>query len=646
MAKPYASEMAQLGTTLDWICQSDITGLKNSLRTACSLPMVAIGSGGSLSAAHGLASNHRQFSQKISVVSTPLEITREPIEKQSTNWLLSAGGQNVDVLAAVSALIAREPSHLVVMTGRDDTKLTEICRAHPFVDLHIFPPPAGKDGFLATNSLFGFSGLIQRAYTLLFQNEKTWNDTADAIRRTIGASVDGPGRMKVMSEPLWQRSTTVVLYGPATSLGAIDLESKFTEAALGSIQLADFRNFAHGRHHWLAKRGNDSGVIALVAPEDRKLAEKTLALLPDDIPQVVIDLPGGGSAGLASLLAAFELTGLAGIAQGIDPGRPGVPMFGRHLYRLKPPREKAEKPRHGLSQRDVVAIERKSANSIECLEKAGKISFWEQNLNQFRDAILSEHFDAIVLDYDGTVVETRARKAPPNKRLTQKLVECLKADIWVCFATGRGKSVRTALQDVIPEQYWEKVLIGYYNGAEIGSLKDDLIPDGNPQVGNALHKAAELLRTDEELTGICEQEDRTYQITVSCKNNVDSTYLFHRVTELLAREDCNDVSVVRSGHSIDVLSPMVSKNNVAQALRKNNSSVSILSIGDSGGLNGNDHDLLAGPFSLSVDKISSNPATCWNLGSRGQRGPEILAEYLDAIECNDGTFRFRKGALK
>ncbi|WP_371171572.1 HAD hydrolase family protein [Aliiroseovarius sp. 2305UL8-7] len=646
MAKPYASEMDQLGSTLDWICRTDISGLQNSLRTSCSLPMVAIGSGGSLSAAYGLAGKHRQYAKKISAVSTPLEIVREPIERQSTNWLLSAGGRNVDILAAVKALIAREPSHLVVMTGRDDTKLTEICRAHPFVDLHIFPPPAGKDGFLATNSLFGFSGLIERAYAALFQKTESWNNTADILRRTILTPSDSRPRLKERTDALWQRSTTVVLYGPSTSLGAIDLESKFTEAALGSIQLADFRNFAHGRHHWLAKRGNDSGVLALVAPEDKKLAEKTLALLPDDIPQVAIDLPGDGSAGLASLLAAFELTGLAGTAHGIDPGRPGVPMFGRHLYRLRPPRETTAKPSHGLSPRDVVAIERKSASAIEWLEKAGKLSYWQQKLALFRDSILAENFQAIVLDYDGTIVETRSRRDPPNERILQKLLEMLEADIWICFATGRGKSVRIALQSVIPTQHWEKVLIGYYNGAEIGSLKDDLVPDGNPTAGEALQKAAKVLKTDEQLIDLSEQEVRKFQVTLTSKGNTDPEHLFSRVMELLARARLNDVNVVRSGHSIDILSPTVSKTNVAHALRKRRGAVSILSIGDSAGLNGNDQDLLAEPFSLGVDKINSDPATCWNLGSRGQRGPEILVEYLDAIECIDGAFKFRKGALK
>ena len=60
---------------------------------------------------------------------------------------------------------------------------------------------------------------------------------------------------------LWDRATIVVLHGHVTQAAAIDLESKLTEAALGQVQLADYRNFAHGRHHWFAKHGESSAII-------------------------------------------------------------------------------------------------------------------------------------------------------------------------------------------------------------------------------------------------------------------------------------------------------------------------------------------------------------------------------------------------
>ncbi|WP_120633694.1 sucrose-6-phosphate hydrolase [Ruegeria sp. EL01] len=646
MAKPYASEMEQLNETLDWLCQVDISGLVKSLKASSDLPLVAIGSGGSLSAAHGLATNHRQFAGKLSNVATPLEVVREPIDGQTANWLLSAGGRNVDILAAARALIDREPRQLTVVTGRDDTKLTDLCRAHPFVDLHIYPPPAGKDGFLATNSLLGFAGLLQRAYTSLFGQPEDWNKTVAVLRSMSDPAFSHRLNLKEQAAPLWQRTTTVILYGPSTRLGAMDIESKFTEAALGSIQLADFRNFAHGRHHWLAKRGDDSGVLALVAPEDKMLADKTMELLPDDIPQLSIDLPGGSAAGLASLLAAFKLTALAGIAQRIDPGRPGVPMFGRKLYKLTPPKTPKRKPPHGISGRDIVAIERKTKQSFDRLMHSGSLQTWNDHLNSFRDGLLKETFNAVVLDYDGTIVETRSRLDPPSEGIVKKLIEMLEADIWVCLATGRGKSARIDLQKCIPSTHWDKVLLGYYNGAEVSSLSDNLAPNGEARADGDLHPASELLNANGLICEFFEQEDRNHQITLTAKSGYSADHLYESVVELLSGVGSAALSVVRSGHSIDILAPGVSKLNVADAVIQNNPDASILSIGDSGGLNGNDHELLTRPHSLGVDKINADPKTCWNLGAQGQRGPSILTEYLNAIICSEGSFKFRSGALK
>ena len=646
MAKPYASEMEQLDKTLDWVCQADISGLVESLKASSDLPMVAIGSGGSLSAAHGLATNHRRFAKKLSNVSTPLEVVREPIDKQTANWLLSAGGRNVDILAAAKALISREPKQLTVITGRDDTKLTGLCRAHPFVDLHIFPPPAGKDGFLATNSLLGFAGLLERAYSSLFGSTKDWDQTISALRSMSDPAFSYHLGLQEHAAPLWKRTTTIVLYGPSTRLGAMDIESKFTEAALGSIQLADFRNFAHGRHHWLAKRGDDSGVLALVAPEDKTLADKTMALLPDDIPQLSLDLPGGGATGLASLLAAFKFTGLAGLAQGIDPGRPGVPMFGRKLYKLTPPKTPQPKRPNGLSIGDIVAIERKAKQSVGRLEKSGSLKAWQSHLNEFRDDLMQQTFHALVIDYDGTIVETRSRQDPPDDRILKTLIKMLKANIWVCLATGRGKSARLDLQKCIPNALWDKVLLGYYNGAEVSSLRDDLMPTGEKKTQGELISASELFSANGLMLEIATQEDRNYQITLMASNGYSSDRLHECVVELLSGAGLVELTVVKSGHSIDILAPGVSKLNVADAVRRNTPNASILSIGDSGGLNGNDHELLALPHSLGVDKINADPKTCWNLGSQGQRGPNILAEYLDAIKCIEGSFQFQAGAFK
>src|SRR5436309_5683347 len=113
-------------------------------------------------------------------------------------------------------------------------------------------------------------------------------------------------KISAIFQPLAGRQHFIVLYGPSLEAAASDLESKFTEAALGSLQMADYRNFAHGRHHWLAKKGPSTAVLALATQADSDLADKTLRLLPENIPVARIDIPQKGTrASLASLVFAL-----------------------------------------------------------------------------------------------------------------------------------------------------------------------------------------------------------------------------------------------------------------------------------------------------------------------------------------------------
>ncbi len=292
MAKPYANEISKLADTLAWAATVNIDSLRLAVRTAGLSPLLAIGSGGSLTTAHALAGFHGCFTGRLGAAATPLEVIRESVDAGVTTWLLSAGGRNVDILAAARALIAREPRQVAVLCGCDDSPLSELCRSHSFVDLLVYTPPAGKDGFLATNSLLGFTALLARAYAAEFEGEAYWAATIEALTPLVADGSEAVAIWERLTAPLWSRPTILVLHGPSARIGAIDLESKFTEAALGHVQLADYRNFAHGRHHWLAKRGAASAVLAFVTADDRMLADRTLKLIPSDIPQA---WPAAGS---------------------------------------------------------------------------------------------------------------------------------------------------------------------------------------------------------------------------------------------------------------------------------------------------------------------------------------------------------------
>jgi hypothetical protein len=171
-----------------------------------------------------LAGFHQRFTGRIAVVATPLEAADEQIDSSVATWLLSASGGNVDIIAAAKALIGREPRQLAVLSGQEDSPLAEICRLHPFVDLLLYPPPAGKDGFLATNSLLGFTVLLARAYAAEFEADAEWTNTTQILQSLLSESSEAVAAWQAATAPLWSQPTTVVLYGPSTRAGATDLE--------------------------------------------------------------------------------------------------------------------------------------------------------------------------------------------------------------------------------------------------------------------------------------------------------------------------------------------------------------------------------------------------------------------------------------
>lgn len=647
MAKPYAAEMERLASTFVWSTTVDIAPLRKAVRTAGLSSLLAIGSGGSLTAAHALAGLHQRFTSRIAAIATPLDAVADPLEASVAPWLLSAGGGNVDILAATKAIIAREPRQVGILCGREDSPLAELCRRHDYVDLLIYAPPAGKDGFLATNSLLGFAALLTRAYVTEFGNDADWDTITETMQPLLGDRSVVREEWQATTAPLWTRQTTLVLYGPSTRIGAVDLESKFTEAALGNLQLADYRNFGHGRHHWLAKRGETSAVLAFVSEHDRVLADRTLKLIPPEIPRARIDLKGSASAaGLASLVAALRITGWAGAARGIDPGRPGVPDFGRKLYSLPLPKHLPSHQHRGLSERDAAAIARKAGVTPARLDALGELQRWRTALNLFRARLQSTIFGAVALDYDGTIVDTRNRFDLAREDVTAELIRILEFGCHLAVATGRGVSVRKDLRARLPAELWPRVIVGYYNGAEVATLDEDSAPDGQEGTCEALAPLAAALRAQPELAESAQQTDRRFQITLEARRAMPENRLWDLAHQVILLCDGSNLTVTRSSHSIDIVASGVSKLNVLTKLQERVGDLSILSIGDRGRWPGNDYALLKETFALSVDEMSVDPVTCWNLAESGQRGVAATLDYLRALEAHHNGVRFRSGALQ
>ena len=631
MGKPYSSEIAALPKTITWALSAEISALASFICEAHGTPLIATGSGGSLSAAKLASVFHQTLGAGFSKSATPLELASlESIDTNASFLLFSAGGANRDVRMVFERLALKEPRRFMTVTGRIATPIARLAKRYPCCQCIELDVPSGKDGFLATNSLIAFSILIARAYASAQNISSTFPSLQNLVSdrncwNKHTASLDA------MTITLWKQRHLVVLYSPDLEAAAIDIESKFTEAALGTVQIADYRHFAHGRHHWLAKQGEHCAVLAFFTPRFQQLADKTLRCLPKSISVVQMPFPEDKfDAGVSAMLTSILLAGFAGRECGIDPGRPGVPEFGRKIYHLswKPAVSHATK-----HPRDQVAIYRKlraSANQTDT--KSDSFSLWAKAHQVFCRRLIKQPLKGIVLDYDGTMVFTNHRFGPVPSNVAAPLASFLRNGLVVGVASGRGKSLRETLQKTFPREFWSQVVVGYYNGSQTGLLDDDSLPKLLP-VEDELSAIHQKLSSLEALLGRVKMEARHNQLSITSHNGLHVEELWNIVAEFLSSKT-SSMRVICSGHSVDIIARNTSKRAVVEHVSKlaNAKENEVLCIGDKGRWPGNDSELLVEFPSLSVDDVSTESGTCWNLAPVGCIGPNALATYLSSIK--------------
>src|SRR5947209_7936706 len=115
MSKSFSNEISRLNDTYQWAAQAPIGQLSEFVQASSNTPLLAVGSGGSLTAAHFAALLH-QRSGYVGKAITPLELSysRDTI-RQAAVLLLTAGGGNPDILAALKVAAEAEPMQLMAL---------------------------------------------------------------------------------------------------------------------------------------------------------------------------------------------------------------------------------------------------------------------------------------------------------------------------------------------------------------------------------------------------------------------------------------------------------------------------------------------------------------------------------------------------
>ena len=622
MGKPFKKELLSIPEIYDWANNLDISDLKNKIKEVKNTPLLVVGSGGSLSACYYASRLHQKFGS-IAKPITPLELyySSHIINKCSVLFL-SSSGRNTDILTSFKTANSENPKNVMGLTFSNNTLLKQLAKKLEINSIYEYKSPIGKDGFLATNSLIAFFIILHRAYGNKLNN------------RPVNLKKSFFNELNNFIEKIDKDFTFKVLYGDWGLPIAIDIESKFSEAALGDVLLSDYRNFGHGRHNWIDKRPN-TAIIALISPNDKELAEKTLSLLPESVPVLIISTDLENSAGSIELLIkSFYLTDIMGEIQNIDPGRPGVPDFGSKLYHLNYFKllKKSNK-----RDDDIIAINRKLGNqsfyNLDTIEQ----NEWINSCLNFKKEMSNQKFDTIVFDYDGTL--SKDRFLGLNSETGELLNNILDNNITIGIATGRGSSVRKDLRRVINQNYWDKVIIGYYNGSEIGYLNDELIPEKDFYSDERLVFLSNKLQ-EKFLNEISLKLKKT-QLNIEFNNNFKQEK-YSEILQYIHMLNVVGILCLQSDHSIDIiLRPDVSKLNVLKFIEKTkvNKDNQILCIGDKGNFPGNDFELLSHKYSLSVDEVSFNKDSCWNFSKIVDKGVISTHLYLNKIKFFNDYFK-------
>ena len=589
--------------------------------------MVMVGSGGSFSTATFAADLHESATGQLARAVTPLEVVSKA-NRDAGLVCFSAAGRNQDIITAFRVAGTREMEPLSALVLDEHPPIKKLGTKFGYADIVCMGHRLFKDGFLAVASLVASSILLVRAYREVFgQSERDFPEGVVELVQQV-TSFAGFRDIRAEADRVMQgRSYVSVLYSSELAVAAVDLESRFVEAALGALHIADMRNFGHGRHFWMARKAEETCVLVLISDRQEDLGTQTVALLPDKVATLPIHFRGSTDLqAVAGLVVGLFITESAAGFAGVDPGKPGVPPFGRRLYNLKP---KLEWSRQGDLNR-AAALRRKGARYDD--------PFWIARYQHTLETVNSSRYEALVMDYDGTLCDPRNRAERLSSAIAEELTRLGDEGAVLGLATGRGPSAAIELRASLPVRLHDRVLVGYYNGAAIHRLTEH----ADPVVGGLCEKISLVtaLENDPVLSG--RVRSNAVQISTGVRRGARMDAGVAQV-RLLMRGSGVEAEVVTSGHSIDVCLAGQSKEDLVHAIREAFvlGEGPVLRIGDRGRPPGNDWRLLDDPHGLSVDQVSEHPMHCWSLTPAGTKGVQATLYYLRHLRWSGKGGRLR-----
>lgn len=333
----FADKLDGLASSIDRAFQIDINLLTQAIAACANQTAFAIGSGGSIVTAHVLAACRGELGHGATIVGTPMDFAMGYLHRSPMPvWIFTAGGTNPDILAAYEAAARTEAPTIDVLTSDPKSAIVERGANNPRARVHVAPILEPKDGFLATHSLVSAATLLLRAADTVAETKSTSERRArvnDIATRVL--SLEHRSNIQRNLEEIGRRDVLLLLHDPLLVAAAVLVETSSWESGLCAIQRTDFRNFAHGRHVWLDRHGDRTGILALTTEQTRSSWQEIEKLIPRNIPRFTLDFRyTGRQTILESVLEGFVLVEATGLHRCVDPAHPGVSEFGRAVFAL------------------------------------------------------------------------------------------------------------------------------------------------------------------------------------------------------------------------------------------------------------------------------------------------------------------------
>ena len=634
----FSQELDALPETLRETVSRDWSQLTEALTRQPGEVTLAIGSGGSLAVAEFLALALGYVLHGVTSVHTPLDLIAKPwLIAGKSIWLFSAGAENPDIRAVLHTARNHDAGCLSLLTANPYSSLLREVEKHTCGHSFVLPEGARQDGFLATHSMLAGCLAIHKALGLVGDPTVTNGDLLTGIERRLCGEARRILRTSLLS--LWDREELLLVHDPILTPAAVALETDLAELGLLPVQRVDLRNFSHGRHFGLSHRCARTTILAITSPISLDLWHTLASRLPIEIPRhhLHYDAPTAPANALLALADVLSLVGAGANAAGINARKPGVPKFGKAIYADTTVQEKIP------SLPEAVRRKLDHHASQYTITDHGVIDYLN-NYRLFLARLQEATFSGLVLDYDGTMIAHPEGKV--SMEIRNFLISLLDHRCYLGFASGRGDSLEEKLRDWIPQVYWSRIWVGYYNGGIILPLNQSLDEAANPPLIPDMKHAYDILLANDRILSRCLNKPKkdSMQVALKLSDSKEVPEIFRQVKDLLNIHTEGPLKVVYSDHSIDIIPAQSSKHLVLERMAREvdtDLGGEILCIGDRGHAGGNDYELLGSIFSLSVDQVCDRKTVCWNFLPPGLCGPAGLAFYLFRISLAErGTYRF------